>query len=171
MPKVAETSSTGSPASGPFSPIHKSVRVTADVAHTFKVFTAMGDWWPADHSLLPQGSSAGRSVVIEPRAGGRWYERAKDGTECAWGKVIEWSPPKRLILGWQINGQFQYDPSATTEVQIDFIAESPTTTRVDLEHRYFDRYPETGAALRTGVDSPDGWSLGLAAFAKVAGNR
>jgi len=109
--------------------------------------------------------------VIEPRVGGRWYERSGDGMECLWGKVIEWTPPKRLILGWQINGQFQYDPSATTEVQIDFIAEGPTTTRVELEHRYFERYPDTGAALRAGVESEDGWQLLLVAFAKAVGSR
>jgi hypothetical protein len=171
MSNVAPTASSGSSMSGPFTPVRKTVRVNADVAHTFKIFTMMGDWWPAEHSLLPQGSSSGRSVVIEPHSDGRWFERGRDGTECTWGKVIEWSPPKRVILGWQINGQFQYDPSATTEVQIDFIAEGPTTTRVELEHRYFERYPDTGAALRTGVESADGWPLVLAALAKAASNR
>ena len=71
-------------------------------------------------------------------------------------------------MGWEINGRFQRDPSATTEVEINFIAEGPQTTRVELEHRYFERFGDTAEALRKGVDAPGGWTEVLRAFAQEA---
>ena len=41
-------------------------------------------------------------------------------------------------------------------------------TRVDLEHRYFERHGEGGDIIRTSIDSPDGWSTLLHLFAERA---
>jgi hypothetical protein len=149
-----------------FAPVRKSIRVKAGQDHAFKIFTT-GNWWPKDHSILASGSSH-KQFVIEPRAGGRWFERGEDGSECDWGKVLAWEPPGRLLLGWQINGRFQYDPSALTEVEVHFIPDGPDATRVELEHRYFERYGESAQGLRDGVDAPEGWTGVLARFAAAA---
>lgn len=147
-----------------FAPVRKSIQIKADLARAFKVFTS-GQWWPKQHTLL---GAPRQEIVMEPVAGGRWFERGVDGSECDWGKVLVWAPPARLVLGWQINGHFQFDPSATTEVEITFIAEGPQTTRVELEHRYFERFGDTADALRKGVDTPEGWGGVLRAFARAA---
>jgi len=58
-------------------PVRKSLVVNADVHRSFQVFTnRMGSWWPRSKSV---GSSPQADVVVEPRAGGRWYERGQDG--------------------------------------------------------------------------------------------
>jgi hypothetical protein len=49
-------------------------------------------------------------AIVEPHAGGRWYERGTDGSECDWGRVLARDPLRRLAVTWQVNGQWQYDP-------------------------------------------------------------
>jgi len=144
-------------------PVRKSVRVSAVPARAFEVFTArFGRWWPPSHSI---GSSPQKDVQIEPRVGGRWFERGEDGSECDWGKVLVWEPPDRVILGWQLNSEFKYDPSVTTEVEVRFIADGANATRVELEHRHLERLGEKGHDLRKGIDSPEGWGKLLELYA------
>jgi len=109
-----------------------------------------------------------KDAVIEPRAGGRWYEKGEDGSECEWGKVLVWEPPVRVVLGWQLNPQFKFDPGVVTEVEVRFIAEAPGVTLVELEHRNLERFGEQAEALREKVGSPRGWSELLALYATTA---
>jgi len=149
-----------------FAPVRKTIRVKAGQQHAFKVFTT-GRWWPREHSILASGARQA-AVIIEPRIDGRWFERGEDGSECDWGKVLVWEPPSRLLLTWQLNGRFQYDPELLTEVEVRFIPEGPKSTRVELEHRHIERAGDTAQALRDGVDSPEGWSKLLERFAEGA---
>src|SRR5262252_3758223 len=54
--------------------------------------------------------------------------------------VLAWEPPSRLLLSWDVNANWQYDPALKTELEIRFIAEDKDLTRVELEHRKLDRY-------------------------------
>jgi len=145
------------------SAISKSIRVNADPARAFDVFTAgLHRWWPASHSI---GSSPIKEAVMEPREGGRWFERGEDGSECDWGRVLVWEPPTRLILAWQIDGEFRYDPELVTEVEVRFIADGPGATRVELEHRNLDRFGKHHEAIHGTFASPGGWSGTLERFA------
>jgi hypothetical protein len=67
--------------------VTKTLRVNAPLAVAFDVFVGQ-EWWPVDthHLADPHGSE----VVLEPFPGGRWYERATDGTETDWGTVLAW---------------------------------------------------------------------------------
>jgi hypothetical protein len=149
-----------------FAPVRKTIRVKAGQEHAFKVFTT-GTWWPKEHSILDAGTRQA-AVIIEPRINGRWYERGEDGSECDWGKVMAWEPPGRLLLSWQLNGHFQYDPDLVTEVEVRFIREGPKSTRIEVEHRYFERAGDAAQALRDAVDSPEGWTKSLERFAQEA---
>ena len=136
-------------------PINRSVVVKADVARSFTAFTdRMGRWWPRPHSI---GSTPLADVIVEPRVGGRWYERSTDGAECEWGKVLAWDPPGRLILAWQLDANWKYDPALVLEVEITFTALEGGMTRVDLEHRNLERYGDKAAAVRDMVGSDNGW--------------
>ena len=78
-------------------PVRKSVRVAASPARAFDLFTAgMHQWWPRAHTLNPKAERA--AVIAEPRPGGRWFERAVDGAECNWGRVLIWEPPLRVVF-------------------------------------------------------------------------
>jgi hypothetical protein len=149
-----------------FAPVRKTIQVKTGQDHAFKVFTRSG-WWPKSHSILASKSPQ-KEVIMEPRAGGRWFERGEDGSECDWGKVIAWEPPVRLLLAWSLISQFQYDPNLVTEVEVKFIRESAGATRVELEHRYFERAGDGAEGLRAAVDAPDGWTGLMERFAKAA---
>lgn len=145
--------------------MHKSVRVAAAPARAFEVFTADATrWWPRSHSV---GTSPMREAIIEPRAGGRWYERGEDGSECDWGKVLAWEPPSRLLLAWQLDARFKYNPNLVTEVEVRFIADGSNATRVELEHRHLERLGDDAEALRQKISAPGGWPILLERFATV----
>lgn len=112
-----------------------------------------------------------REAIIEPRVGGRWYERGEDGSECDWGKVLAWEPPSRLLLAWQLDARFRYDAAVATEVEVRFIADGPNATRVELEHRCLERLGKEAEALREKVASPGGWPLLLERFAAVTAEQ
>src|ERR1700691_6371961 len=117
--------------------VRKRLVVKTSQSRAFAVFTAgMSRWWPATHSIL---KSPLKEYVVEPREGGRWYAVGEDGSSCQTGYVIAWQPPQSLLLAWQINAEWQYDPDLVTEVEVNFIAESADTTRIELEHRYLER--------------------------------
>jgi uncharacterized protein YndB with AHSA1/START domain len=139
-------------------PVKKSVVVKADVERSFSAFTSrIGKWWPRTHSI---GSTSQADVIIEPRVGGRWYERGGDGSECEWGKVLAWDPPGRLILAWQLDSDWKYNPALVLEVEVTFTALETGVTRVDLEHRNLERYGDRAAEVREKVGSDRGW-LGI----------
>jgi uncharacterized protein YndB with AHSA1/START domain len=146
--------------------VRRSIVVEAPQERAFTLFTeGMSTWWPlATHHI---GEKDAAEAVVEPKAGGRWFERAADGTECEWGRVIEWEPPERVVFGWQLRPDWKFDPdeSRSSEVEVRFIAEGPATTRVELEHRGFERMGEGAAAMSEAVASPGGWGSLLELFA------
>ncbi|HXQ53912.1 MAG TPA: SRPBCC family protein [Stellaceae bacterium] len=146
-------------------PVRKSIVVKAPPERAFAVFAAgIGTWWPATHSV---GSSPMKQAVIEPHEGGRWYERGEDGSECQWGKVLAWEPPRRLLLAWQLDARFKYDPDLVTEVEVRFTALGTEGTRVDLEHRKLEAFAGDAEKVRGQVDAPGGWTLVLDRFAQA----
>ncbi|WP_119275228.1 SRPBCC family protein [Taklimakanibacter deserti] len=145
-------------------PVRKTVTVKAGIERAFAIFTQdMGRWWLKSHSLNP--ATTQKDVVIEPRPQGRWYEIGADGTECQWGHVIDWDPPRRLLLAWQLSPDWQFDPALITEVEVRFTSEGADTTRVDLEHRLLERFGERAEKMRQSFDDKQGWPGLLEAYA------
>ena len=146
-------------------PVRKAITVEVSPERAFEVFTArFASWWPASHHI---GASAYKTSVLEPRVGGRWYEIGEDGSECNWGDVLAWEPPRRLVLAWRISGAWQYDPAVASEVEVTFTAMEHGATRVDLEHRHLERLGEGAEALRAAFEGPGGWSGILEGYAKA----
>jgi uncharacterized protein YndB with AHSA1/START domain len=146
-------------------PVRKTLTVAASPSRAFEVFTAGFDrWWPRSHSI---GESPLKTAVIEPRQGGRWFGRLENGTEAAWGDVLAWEPPRRLVLAWRIGADWQYDPELLTEVEVIFTPEGEGT-RVDFEHRHLERMGEGAEAVRASFESEGGWTGLLKMFAAEA---
>ncbi len=146
--------------------VKKEVVVEAPQERAFRVFTeGIGRWWPKEHHI---GKAELKEAVLEPRAGGRWYERGVDGSECPWGKVLVYEPPRRVVLAWQINAQWQYEETFSTEVEVRFTPEGPKRTRVELEHRNLERFGEQTETVRKAFESGGGWTGILAEFQRLA---
>jgi len=150
--------------------VRKVVTVQAPQAIAWRVFTErMGTWWPLANYKI--GKAKAVDAVIEPRVGGRWYERGEDGSTCNWGSVLSWEPPSRLLLSWDINADWQYDPDLKTELEVRFIPEGNDVTRVELEHRRLDRYGARRDEMRTIFDATGDWGRLLQAFAQAAASE
>lgn len=151
------------------SSVRSEVVVEAPADRAFRVFTEkMESWWPATHHI---GKSEMKSIVLDRHANGRWAEIGADGSECNWGRVLVWDPPKRLVLGWQITAKWQFDPNLVTEVEINFTPLGTSKTRVALEHRNLERFGADEEAVRKSVGSDGGWSLLLGKFATAVSQQ
>jgi uncharacterized protein YndB with AHSA1/START domain len=147
--------------------VSKEITVETSQSRAFDVFTREhGAWWPlATHHI---GSAPAETAVIEPHVGGRWFERAADGSECDWGRVLVWDPPARLVLAWDISADWKRDETIDTEVEVRFVSLGPALTRVELEHRRLERFGAAAEQMRGAFDSEGGWAGILRSFAARA---
>lgn len=108
-----------------------------------------------------------RRVIFEGRVGGRCYSTQEDGSEADFGTVLVWDPPRRFVMAWQVTTDWKYEPdlARSSEVEVLFTPTGAGETRVELEHKHFERYGPAGAAMRDAVDTPSGWSESLGCFA------
>lgn len=152
-------------------PVRKSITVKASVERAFEVFTAeLDSWWPREHHI---GKSPMKRCIVEGKAGGRCYTQQIDGTDCDWGSVLVWEPPRRFVMAWQITLEWTYEPdlAKASEVEVRFTALGNGATRVDLEHRHLARHGTGFEAMRNAVGSRNGWGGTLARFAERAGGQ
>ena len=137
-------------------PLRLSFEVECSAEHAFETWTArISSWWPADHTA---SGESGLRVVLEPGVGGRIFERTASGTEVDWGEVTLWEPPRRLGYLWHL----RRDRADATEVEITFVDQGNSTTRVDIEHRGWERLGMLGPDWREANRS--GWSSLLPHF-------
>ena len=130
-------------------PLELSFTVTCSPEHAFDTWaTRTSLWWPHGHSV---SGDPGLTVTIEPRAGGRIYERTPDGVEHEWGEVIEWEPPRLLRYLWHL----RFDRADATEVEIAF-APDPEGTAVTIVHRGWERLGAKGPERR--ARNARGWA-------------
>ena len=147
--------------------VRRQVVVNAPVTRAFQVFTErFGDFKPPEHNLL---ASPIAETVFEPRVGGHIYDRAEDGSECRWARILAYEPPNRVVFSWDIGTQWQIesDPANTSEVEVRFVPEGEDRTRLELEHRNIDRHGPGWETLSAGVDDDQGWPLYLARYASL----
>jgi uncharacterized protein YndB with AHSA1/START domain len=147
--------------------VRRTITVPIAPERAFTLFTErMHAWWPPTHSIT---EAPFETAVIEPRAGGRWYERAQDGAEADWGRVLAYEPPHRVLLSWHLRSDYSYDPDPAhaSEIEVRFVPDGDGT-RVELEHGQFEKHGEGGVEIHDSVGSENGWSGILALYAQAA---
>jgi Activator of Hsp90 ATPase homolog 1-like protein. len=141
-------------------PLRLSYEIRCSPEHAFEVWTTrVSKWWPKGHSASGNPETL---VVLEPREGGRIFERTPDGTEIDWGQITLWSPPRRLGYVWHI----ARDRSDATDVELTFVDLGDGTTRLDIVHAGWQRLGAEGPAWREA--NTDGWSALIPSFVTAA---
>jgi hypothetical protein len=143
-------------------PIRLAIEVACPVKRAFEVWTADIDrWWPADHTV---SGTDDLLVVLEPRSGGRIFERTPAGIEHDWGEVTVWEPPTRFGYLWHL----RRDRADATEVEIRFVEAGPRATRIEIEHRNWEAL---GAQAESWRDrNRGGWATLLPHYLAAATN-
>jgi len=153
-----------------FEPLRYAITVPLPAHRAFALFTeGYNSWWPGHHIGMAEMAEA----VLEPREGGRYYERGVDGSECEWGKVFACDPPHRIVVAWQVTARgdtwaYDPDPSHASELEVTFREQPDGQTRVELEHRDIGRLGPGAAVIYQGFSSPGGWPGMLENYAKIA---
>jgi uncharacterized protein YndB with AHSA1/START domain len=141
-------------------PVRMTVRVRRNIEDAFDLFTRdVGSWWPLDQASF--GGDRAAELHFEPFVGGRFYERYIDGEEHTGGRVLRWEPPRLLAYTWQHD-----DWSAPTEVEVQFFEEAASLTRVELEHRAWERLGPVASKMRDMYDN--GWPTVMTCFVSFA---
>ena len=150
--------------------VRKEIVVPAAIDKAFLVFTErLGDFKPPEHNLLGAPIA---ETVFEPRVGGHIYDRATDGSECHWARVLAYEPPHRVVFSWDFGPTWQPETNLenASEVEVCFIEEGTGRARVELEHRNIDRHGPGWEAVADGVGHDQGWPLYLARYAALFGD-
>lgn len=147
--------------------VTKELVVNAPIEEAFRVFTArFGVFKPREHNLLAAPIT---ETVFELHVGGHIIDRAEDGSECRWARILAYEPPDRVVFSWDIGPTWQAEqnPANTSEVEVRFTADGPDRTLLRLEHRHLDRHGPGWEGVRSGVDSEGGWPLYLERYAAL----
>ena len=147
--------------------VRVSVRVNADVATTFRLFTEKTDaWWKRGPRYRMAGSSHG-TLHLEPFVKGRLFESfdvAGVTRVVRIGRVRTWEPPARLVFEWRA---VHSAPDEVTEVEVTF-APNDDATRVTLTHRGWNELGAGHPARQTLDPISAFWSELLGSLAALA---
>jgi uncharacterized protein YndB with AHSA1/START domain len=142
-------------------PLRLSYELDCSADHAFDVWTTrIGAWWPRGHST---SGDPGTVVVLEPRHGGRIFERTTDGTEIDWGVITEWGPPRRLGYTWHIGR----DVGQPTDVSLTFVDLGDGRSRLDVVQSGWERLGADAPTFREANSS--GWGAVIPSFQSAAG--
>ena len=142
-------------------PLELEFDVACSPQHAFETWAFdTARWWPASHSVSTQ---PGLVVTLEPRVGGRIFERTPAGDEHDWGEVTAWEPPGRLAYRWHL----RQDRDDATQVEITFSG-SVQGTRVRIVHSGWERLGAKGSDLRN--RNRAGWDGLLPRFVAACGD-
>ncbi len=150
---------------------YHEVLVPVSPHEAFHLFVErLAAWWPKEYTWSQDELD---DIYIEAKEGGRCSERGPLGFQMDWGRVVACEPPQRVVFTWQIGFDRVPQPSQknASEVEVRFLEDSPTSTRLLLEHRNFQNHGAGAAEYCGALASKSGWPFILEQFAKKASAR
>ncbi|WP_406430285.1 SRPBCC domain-containing protein [Streptomyces sp. NBC_00631] len=147
--------------------VSKTVMVAAGMEEAFAILVERpGEWLPPGHSFFKEPEL----IAIEPRVGGRYYERGADGTEVVHGTVVTFEPPHRLVMTWRMGADWRPTPddehASLTEFAFSADPDQSGASRVVLTHSQLHRHGPAAAAIHAALDGPSPGDT-LARYAEV----
>lgn len=144
--------------------IRHAVTVELPIEEAFAHFVDdLGEWWPQEYTWSQDDLE---EIGMKPRPGGVCFERDQQGTEREWGRLNDWEPPQRIRFSWRIGPEReQVAERDASQVEVRFEEANGAKTRVELEHRDFERYGVHASAYREALASDEGWPLILERYA------
>jgi len=126
-----------------------ALRVAADPARAFEVFTRDISLWWRPNSLFAFTPRDPGVLAFEGGEGGRLVTTLTNGKVFEIGRIRVWAPPARLVFSWR---QATFAPGEDTEVEVRF---EPVDgqTRVTVEHRGWDTVPASHVARHNFPDA------------------
>jgi hypothetical protein len=142
----------------PFSPAVAFEKFRHDIAR----------WWPREYTY---SADSMEDLYMEGRKGGIFWERGPEGFRCDLGRVLRWMPPEKMILRWHIAPSHRPEPNPqrASEVEVRFVSDGGTGTRIEVEHRNFSKHGPAGAEYAARMGSETGWAFILNRFAEHCG--
>jgi uncharacterized protein YndB with AHSA1/START domain len=137
-----------------FPDVRKKVTVDAAPQEAFRIYTELAiEWLPPAHTFLPEP----QAIAMEPRAGGRFFERAADGSQVSRGTILEWLPPRRLVVTWRVGPDWRpiYDDEHASRIAVDFLPAAADRTEVVVTYSELERAGEMASNLRAALDAAD----------------
>lgn len=139
--------------------------ISLNPAEAFSAFVDdFGKWYPVEYTWSQNGLD---TIAIEPREGGRCFERGPNGFELDWGRVIAFQPPDMLTFTWQISAKRVPIPNAEKAGQVTVRIETSAdtnATKLTLKHYGFENYAEQPRQYREALAAPQGWPYILDCF-------
>ena len=130
-----------------------SITVPVPAAEAFRIYAEHPiEWLPPEHTFLRDPEA----IVMEPRAGGRFYERGADGAEVTRGTIVEWAPPGRIALTWRIGPGWRPvpDDERASVIVVEFSPAGPDATEVALTYTHLERHGEMAEVIRNAIAQP-----------------
>ncbi len=139
----------------------QSIQIAASPEKVFHAYVEkINEWWPwqgkSNRYTWAPKSTEPSEIRFEPKLGGRYFERFKDGSEFEIGRITTYEPPSKLAFTWAGRDW----PPGQSFFELSFDAEAGGTL-LTLTHSGFEIFGEQAEEMVQGYTLGSAEILGV----------